>query len=98
MNEKDLITIPQFCTHYNIPVTFIDSLNEYELIEVIILENAQYISVTQIKDIEKMMRLHFDLEINLEGVHAISSLLRQVDALQNEVKKLNNKLSFYEDQ
>ena len=98
MNEKDLITIQQFCTHYNIPVTFIDSLNEYELIEVIILENAQYISVTQIKDIEKMMRLHFDLEINLEGVHAISSLLRQVDALQNEVKKLNNKLSFYEDQ
>ena len=98
MNEKDLITIQQFCVHYNIPITFIDSLNEYELIEVIALENAKYISVTQIKDIEKMIRLHFDLEINIEGVHAISSLLRQVESLQDEVKKLNNKLSFYEDQ
>jgi hypothetical protein len=43
-----------------------------------------------------MMRLHYDLEINLEGIDAIYNLLKQVEDLQNQVVTLRNKLNIYE--
>ena len=96
MGEKDIIPIQQFCTHYDIPVSFIDALCEYELIEIISTEEIRCINKFQIRDIEKMMRLHFDLEINMEGIDAIYNLLKQVDDLQAQVTMLSNKLKFHE--
>ena len=43
------------------------------------------------------MRLHFDLDINLEGVDAIYNLLKQVESLKEEITALHNRLRFYED-
>ena len=96
MKTKDLISIQQLCTNYDIPITFVDSLYELELIEIVIKEDKQWVSTTQIKNIEKMIRLHYELDINLEGMHAISNLLNQVEILQKKIIRLNNKLKFYE--
>ena len=88
----EIILIQKFCSEYDIPVSFIEALSEYELIKI---ENKQVISVEQINTIEKMIRLHYDLEINFEGLQAIHNLLNQIEALQSEVRKLNNQLNFY---
>jgi hypothetical protein len=96
MDRENLISIQEFCIHYKVPETFINSLYEYELIEIITTENTQYVRVTQIKNIEKLIRFHFELDINLEGIHAISNLLDKVENLQDEIKILNNKIDFYE--
>jgi len=97
METKDLISIQQFCSHYNIPISFITSLNEFELIEIDTIQETQCIQKGQIKDIEKLMRLHFELDINLEGMDAVYNLLKQVATLQEEIVELTNKLKFYED-
>ena len=96
METQDLISIQRFCTHYNIPVSFINSLDEFELIEVVTVQEVQCISKNQIKDIEKMIRLHYELNINLEGIDAICNLLDQVESLQDKVNELSNRLNFYE--
>ncbi len=96
METKNLISIQQFCKHYNVPITFINALNEYELVEIIITKHENYLKVTQLQEVEKMMRLHYDLEINLEGIDAIYNLLKQVESLQDEIVLLKNKLNFYE--
>ena len=96
MDRENLISIQEFCVHYQVPETFINSLYDYELIEIITTENTQYVRITQIKNIEKLIRFHFELDINLEGIHAISNLLDKVESLQDEIKKLNNKIDFYE--
>tara|TARA_R110001592_G_scaffold104818_5_gene294908 strand:- start:646 stop:945 length:300 start_codon:yes stop_codon:yes gene_type:complete len=96
METQNLISIAQFCEHYTIPATFIDDLKEYELIEIIVSENNDYIKITEITEVEKMIRLHYDLNINLEGVDVIYNLLNQVDSLKKELTDLQNKLSFYE--
>ncbi|PLB20348.1 MAG: hypothetical protein TRG1_696 [Flavobacteriaceae bacterium FS1-H7996/R] len=36
------------------------------------------------------------MNINIEGIHAISNLLNTIDSLQSEIKELKNKLNFYE--
>jgi len=40
--------------------------------------------------------LHVDLDINIEGLDAISHLLQKVNALQNELVALRNRLQIYE--
>ena len=96
METENLISIQQFCEHYSIPTTFINDLNEYELIEIIVAENDNYIKITQITEVEKMIRLHYDLNINLEGVDVIYNLLNQVDSLKKELTDLQNKLRLYD--
>ena len=97
METKDLIPIQLICKRYNVPVSFINTLQEFQLIEVIVEENDFYIHITQIKEVEKMMRLHYDLDINIEGVDAIYNLLKQVESLKQEITLLHNRLRFYED-
>ena len=97
METTKLISITQFCANYNVPVTFINALQEYELVEITISENENYLQTNQLNDVEKMMRLHYDLNINFEGIDAIYNLLKQVEALQTEVTTLQNKLNFHKD-
>ena len=96
METKNLIPIQQFCTHYDVPVSFINELDEYGLIEIVQEQETKCIDHVQIRHIEKMMRLHFDLNINMEGIDAIHNLLQQIDALQEQVTQLSNKLKFHE--
>lgn len=97
METKNLISIQQFCSQYEIPITFVNALHEYELIEIIVAKNNNYLKATEIHKIEKMMRMHYDLDINLEGIHVIDNLLQKLEDLQNQVTTLNNRLRLYED-
>jgi uncharacterized membrane protein YjjP (DUF1212 family) len=97
MKTTNLISIQQFCIHYNVPVKFIEALHDYELVEITITENETFLQTNQLNDVEKMMRLHYDLKINLEGIDAIYNLLKQVETLQSEIRVLKNKLNAYED-
>ena len=97
METTKLISIQQFCKYYNVPKTFINALHEYELVEIIVTNDENYLKTAQLNEVEKMMRLHYDLDINLEGIDAIYNLLKQLEILQEEIKYLNNKLRLYED-
>jgi hypothetical protein len=95
MKTAKLISIQQFCEYYNVPKTFINALHEYELVEIIVTNDENYLKTAQLNEVEKMMRLHYDLDINLEGIDAIYNLLKQVESLQNEIVTLKNRLDFY---
>ena len=45
-----------------------------------------------------MVRLHYDLEINMEGIDAITHLLKKLQTMQDEISVLKNKLRVYERQ
>lgn len=96
METKNLILIEQLCSHHNIEVSFVNSLHEFGLIEIVVIEDNKYLSHEQLKDIEKMMRLHYELEINMEGIDAISNLLLQINNLQQELIVAKNKLRLFE--
>lgn len=97
MDSKDFISIQEICTHYNISNSFISALQTYELIEIIATDTSEYVRITEIKNIEKLIRFHYELDINIEGIHAISNLLHKVENLQDEINTLKNKLNFYKE-
>lgn len=98
MENEKLIPVDQFCKHYNIEFSFINTLTEFGLIQITRIEEIPCIPYDQIKDLEKLIRLHYDLEINVEGIDAISHLLNRVDLLQMEMKLLKNRLRLYENE
>ena len=90
--KTDLILVEQFCLHHNIDVTFITALQDFGLVEVVIVEDRTYLPQEQLLAVEKMMRLHYELEINLQGIDAIGHLLQRIEALQQELTTTRNKL------
>ena len=96
MNSKDLIQIKQFCLYHEIENTFIKELHNYGLVQIIVLEEDEYLQPEQLPAVEKMIRLHYDLKINLEGLDVIANLLDKIEMLQQNLTTTQNKLRLYE--
>ena len=47
-----------------------------------------YLHLEQINDLERILRFHVDLEINLAGIEVITHLLKKIDSLEKELKTL----------
>ncbi|MEB2775597.1 chaperone modulator CbpM [Algoriphagus sp. D3-2-R+10] len=96
MAQQELILIETLCTHYEIEVSFVDSLSNLGLIEIMTVEQTRFIPQDKISDLEKMIRIHQDLEVNPEGIDVIFNLLRKVDDLKSELAATKNRLNRYE--
>lgn len=96
MWSEDVILVDEFCLKYPIEQAFVFSLEEYGLIELVIVEEQKCIPIRQLQAIEKFSHLYYELNINLDGIDAINHLLQKVETLQEEVKTLKNQLKLYE--
>lgn len=94
--KKGLIAANDFCTYHHVEYTFVRSLNEAGLVELTVIDQTDYIPETQLQQLERMVRLHNELEINLEGIAAISHLLQRMESIQEEMRLLRNRLNRYE--
>ena len=91
-----MIPADEFCTSHNIEISFISSLQEAGLIEIITVKETDYIYESQLNDLEKIVRLYYDLDINLEGIDTVINLLQRISDMQDEITFLRNRLRFYE--
>ncbi len=96
MKKEDLIPADEICVRYKVERQFVSSLMESGIIEVTRIEETEYIHCDYLAEFEKMMRLHHDLDINLEGLEAIHHLLKQIRQLQKDNRRLKNRLGLYE--
>jgi len=96
MQTRNLIAINEFCISHNIEISFINTLHQTGLIEITNIEETGFIDVNQLGHLEKIVRFYFDLDINLEGIETINHLLERMQAMQNEIITLKNRLRLYE--
>ena len=96
MQTKNYIAVNEFCINHNIEVSFISSLQETGLIEIAFVEETAFLDADQLQQVEKFVRFYYDLDINLEGIETITHLLRRMNAMQDEITLLRNRLSLYE--
>jgi chaperone modulatory protein CbpM len=92
----ELIPVKEFCIHHNIELSFIRSLKDYGLIEIIDMEENIFLPADQLSHLEKLVRLHYEMDINIEGIETISYLLERIKDLQQEITMLSNRLKLYE--
>jgi MerR HTH family regulatory protein len=91
MINKKLILVAEVCKHYELEISFINSLQDVGLIDLVIKQNNIYIQVNQLADLEKMIRLYTDLEINPQGLDIIFNLLHRIHVLQQQILVANDK-------
>ena len=96
MQTEQLILLETFCIEYPVEFSFIQLLIEHGLVQITTLEEQSYIPESELPQIEKIIRLHNDLAINLEGVEVINYLLEKLQHQQDEINALQNKLRFFE--
>lgn len=97
METNELILAEQFCNYYQVEYSFINHLQQFGLIEITSIERANYIDQNQLQKLEQLVRLHYELDINIEGLDAIAHLLDRVKNMQSEITQLKNRLKLYED-
>lgn len=96
MAIQDLILIEKLCLHYRIEFSFFDALDNIGLIKIETFEQNKFIHQDKIGNIEKMIRLHHELNVNLEGIDVVFNLLQKEKALREEINTLKNRLRLYE--
>ncbi len=90
MEQEDLIPAEDFCIYHNIEYSFITSLEDSGLIRVTSVERSTYIPSDELQKLEKFIRLHYDLDINIEGIETINHLLEKIEDMQKEILQLRN--------
>lgn len=96
MQTQEMIPANECCVHYQIEASFIDSLRDAGLIEIAVVEEQLYVPATQLGQLEKMVRLYYEMDINLEGIETITYLLQRMNEMQQQILQLHNRLSIYE--
>jgi hypothetical protein len=96
MQTKNLISVSEFCINHNIEISFISSLEQTGLIEIITIKETGFIDADQLRQLEKLIRFYYELDINLEGIETITHMLQRIINLQDEISILKNRLLFYE--
>src|ERR1043165_745711 len=96
MQTQQFIAVEACCEYYHIDLEFVNSLHEYGLIELNTIENKKVINDEDLQELEKFIHLHYELNINLEGIDAIRHLLGRIRDLQGEILSLKNKIHRYE--
>jgi chaperone modulatory protein CbpM len=93
MRTENLITVKDFCVYHNVAHTFVEYLADAGLVKV---TKTNCIPIDEIQKVERLVRLHNQLEINEPGVATINNLLEKLDDMEQEMSVLRSKLRLYE--
>ncbi len=93
MPATDMIPATEFCNYHHVELSFIQSLQQSGLISIIIAEEQLYVPENELPRLEKMVRLYYEMDINVEGIETITHLLQRMHELQKQIEMLRNKLN-----
>ncbi|MFT4153403.1 chaperone modulator CbpM [Parafilimonas sp.] len=96
MENKNLVPAMMCCEHYKIELSFIHSLEQYGFIRTVKVDADEFIEADELKTLEKFIRMHYDLDINMQGIEAINFLLERVQDMKHEIAYLRSRLNVYE--
>jgi hypothetical protein len=96
MPSEELIPAGEFCAVHHVELSFIRNLHASGLIEMTVLDGAVFLPEKELPSLEKFVRWFYELEINPEGIEALSHVLGRMEQLLQENRLLRNRLQRYE--
>ena len=96
MQTDQLIPTNVFCASHHIELSFIQSLQQSGLIEILIIEEDSFVPADQMEQLERIVRLYYEMDINVEGIETITHLLQRISSMQLQIAELKNRLRLYE--
>jgi len=71
MEQTDIIVLDEFCASHQVEISFVRSLEEYGLVQTIIVNETLCVPGNELSKLEQIVRLHQELNINSEGIDVI---------------------------
>lgn len=96
MKDQDLILLGELCSHYSVEISFFEEVEQHGLLQVLTIADQRYVAMDQLSHVERIIRLHQDLQVNLEGIDVIFNLLERIDSLEQRLKERDSRLGVYE--
>ncbi|CAN1519905.1 cbpM Chaperone modulatory protein CbpM [Flavobacteriaceae bacterium] len=96
MRTDNLILLKTVSSHYQVELSFFTHLHDLGLIEIEIREQSPYVQENQMQNLEKMIRMHHELEVNPEGIDVVFNLLQKIENLKKDLIATQNRLRLYE--
>lgn len=90
--NSELIIIHEYCIQNQVEPDFIVQLENEGLIQISIVDNEQYIHISQLRHLDQYVRWYYDLSINVAGIDVIQNLLDKIDTMQDEILRLKEQL------
>ena len=83
--ETDLIIVREYCQKSHVDPSFILSLEEDGLIDIRVVDG----------DLERFIRWHEDLSVNIEGIGVIHELMGRLHEMQHELNQLRREVRVF---
>ena len=96
MTTEKYIRIRDFCQGHSLEEAFLYQLQEFDLIQIVEVGRQPAIHRRELHQLERLVRLHRDLEIAPQGLQAVQHLLDRMDLLEEEVWQLRRRLGRWE--
>src|SRR4030095_386856 len=93
--DTEMIALNEFCAGHQIEISFIQSLEEQGLVDIVIIDKSLCVYANELPRLERIVRLHRELNINPDGIDVIDQLLQRMEDMQHEITALRNRLDFY---
>lgn len=90
MKDRKHIPVSDLCQHYAVKQSFFVQLSEHGLVEVHEVNSVQCILEDNLSRVERILRIHQELNVNLEGVDVVLNLLDRVQEMERELNELRN--------
>lgn len=89
---SEYISIKSLANFHNLDEGLLLEIVEYEIVPVKRSRSEISINSEYIEEFERALRLHLDLDVNLQGVEIICRMRNQIQEMQEEIDRLNQLL------
>ncbi len=86
------IAIEEFCQHHGGEMRLIQEFAAFGLVQLQSSPNGPVVPASEIKQLERMLRLALDLDLNPEGIDVILNMRQEMLRLRRQTLRLQNRL------
>ena len=90
--ETDLIIVREYCQKSHVDPSFME---EDGLIDIRVVDGERYLLESQLQDLERFIRWHEDLSVNIEGIGVIHELMGRLHEMQHELDQLRREVRVF---
>lgn len=96
MAAEKYIWIRDFCQGHSLEEAFLYELQEFDLIRIVEVESQPALHRRELRRLERLVRLHHDLQISPQGLQAVQHLLDRLETMEQELWQLRRRLGRWE--
>mgnify|MGYP001297349323 CR=1 FL=1 len=95
--DTELIIVSEYCSQNRIEPEFLFSLEEVGLVDFIKRNDEYYLYISQLGDLDRYVRWHYELSIDAEGIDVIQNLMNRINEMQGEISRLKEIIRLLEE-